>query len=500
MKRKIISLLLAVTLTASFTGCGKEEAQDSSSNVKEETEEVDSQNNQAENNNVESDTIKNESSEENSGEASDETEGSQTSEEDNQESNPIEEPDSMDIDEEQIINERMEQWFDDLDWDVTEEEKETLYQEFCAERIPFEWGKGLYTLNRSGYYYDFEEKQAYLHFSEELQHEDEPRPEYLATSGLTGDNHIFVGGINENELYYMEYDATIHFIAKIDEGIRRIKAQKDYCFLKTTSGAIYRVHYLSGRVDYVTTLYPDASFYVYDSQSILYFDEEDLDVAFTGDENKSGEVNSSVIKCYDMEAAKCVEPPEELDVIRVIDGYDANDLLEKKELFEKFCINRQRYIPDDAQVRIFEYEIDENGNLMKWHKSEGREKAKIIEEGTYSLFTWNEYIYYMEGGTVKFRIDGIPADALVQLSGYGENIQIYGNAEYLFLVIDGVVDFYHIPSEKGESNVADIGIDSTNFRIYDNRSFLWDDVNGNTHYYDMDLDSEQPVPEDAVGM
>lgn len=39
MKRKIISLLLAITLTASFIGCGKEEVQDSSSNMAEENKE-----------------------------------------------------------------------------------------------------------------------------------------------------------------------------------------------------------------------------------------------------------------------------------------------------------------------------------------------------------------------------------------------------------------------------------------------------------------------------
>ena len=478
MKRKFISLLLAVTLTASFTGCGKEEVQDSSSNVKEETEKVDSQNNQTENDVVESDIIMNESFEGNNGE-----------------SNPMEETDSTDIDEEQIINERMEQWFDDLDWDATEEEKEALYQEFCAERIPSVDYTGYLKLNRSIYYWDG--SQDYLWLSEELEYNLIPIPEYAYIYGFE-DSYVLVCGTLENELYYMEYDGTLHFIKEFDEAIDWVRAQKEYCFLITESGVVYRVHYVSGRVDFVTTLYPGAGFDIYDSQGILYYDKPVEDDIYTEEDGKTGwgpyEGNY-----FDMATGQCEEPPA--DALRVVEPFEySEDTLKREAIYEEFCSNRVRYVPDNEKARFFEYEIDENGNLIKWHKVEGRESAKAIESETYSLMIWNEYIYYMEGGTVKFRIDGIPADALVQLGGYGESIQIYGNDEYLFLVIDGVVDFYHIPSEKGESNVADIGIDSTNFRIYDNRSFLWNDVNGNTHYYDMDLDSEQPVPEDAVGM
>ena len=206
MKRKFISLLLAITLTASVMGCGKEDAKDSSSNVKEETDKVDSQNNQAENSDAENDIVVNESPKE-----------------------------SIVAEEEQIIKERTKQWFDDLDWDATEEEKEALYQEFCAERIPYKWTRERYEFDRADYI--FGGTESYRLVPEGLNRQREFVQEYYNWS-VTGDSFIYSAGENGDQLYYMEYDGTIHFIAEFDEKIGQINAQKEYCFLITENGEI----------------------------------------------------------------------------------------------------------------------------------------------------------------------------------------------------------------------------------------------------------------------
>lgn len=469
MKRKFISLLLAVTLTASFTGCGKEDAKDSSSNVKEETEKVDSQNNQAENSDAENDIVVNESPKE-----------------------------SIVAEEEQIIKERTKQWFDDLDWDATEEEKEALYQEFCAERIPYKWTRERYEFDRADYI--FGGTESYRLVPEGLNRQREFVQEYYNWS-VTGDSFIYSAGENGDQLYYMEYDGTIHFIAEFDEKIGQISAQKEYCFLITENGEMFRVHYLLGQVDYVTTITPGTTYYIYDSKSIFYFVEsiDEVKVRYEGNMDGGLLEGYGYANYFNMETGQWEEPPAPGNLLKAVSiNAGSRDFVSSEALYEEFCKNRVKFVPDDENARIYNYEITKEGHLVRWHKSEDRADAEVIDYYADGLYMWNEYIYYMGIADPQFRIDGVFGNASMMVSAYGDKVQLFGNNEYIFFVIDGMVKLYHIPSEKGQADIIDIGTDSTHFTIYDNRSFLWKDSEGNTHYYDMDASSELPVPADAI--
>ncbi|MBQ8327880.1 MAG: hypothetical protein IJX86_12525 [Lachnospiraceae bacterium] len=401
--------------------------------------------------------------------------------------------------EERIINERTKQWFDDLNWDVSEDEKELLYQEFCEKRIPYEWTREFHEFDRADYY-SIEDK-GYICVSDEGSIRKEITPVFYNYS-VTGDSFIYSGGENGNQLFYMEYDETVHYITEFDEKIGQISAQKDYCFLITESGKVYRVHYLSGHVDYVTTLISGTTYYVYDSKSILYFVEsrDEVKVEHQGDIYGGHLEGYGYANYFDMETGQWEESPLSGEVYRVVQiNFDVGRFDLSQSLYEEFCSTRKKFIPDDGSTRFYNYEITEDGNLIRWHNSEERADAEVLDYSTYGLFLWNEYVYYMKGvAQAKFRIDGIEGDSEIMVCLDGENIQIYGNDEYLFFIIDGMVKLYHVPSGNGEEDIVDIGIDSTNFTIYDNRSFLWKDSEGNTHYYDMDASSELPIPEDAI--
>ena len=166
---------------------------------------------------------------------------------------------------------------------------------------------------------------------------------------------------------------------------------------------------------------------------------------------------------------------------------------------------------DKYDIPIF---IDENRDLIYWKESEGKENASIIEHDVVAFYQWNEYVFYMvyrtehKNDTKLYiywwtNIGGVPAKKwfvgaggfVTQLSYY----EIVGNDEYIFILGDNVVSNYWIEGYlKGNGVELEEGIH--NLRVVDYMSFLYDDANGNTHYYDMETDSEQPIPEDAMNM
>ena len=147
------------------------------------------------------------------------------------------------------------------------------------------------------------------------------------------------------------------------------------------------------------------------------------------------------------------------------------------------------------------YELDEEGNLLCWDKNEDKSTAKIIDKNVQCMCMWNEYVYYYADDGFIRRVNGVSAKQWIEYMQEYNTLEVVANDTYVFtLNKSGNVSFGHIDFPYHGNYIENLPEGIHNLRAYDNRSFLYDDLDGTTHYYDMDLDSEQPIPEDAVGM
>ena len=490
MKRKLISLLLAITLTASVIGCGKEEVEGSNPNVNADLEDMDSKNivsesidpkdtevsdNQEQDNNEENNISENVTTGENNQPSNGESEGSGQADYE--------------------ANQLMREWFEDLNWDMTEEEKQESYDAFCAERVSYSEDYYDMTPCRCEWYLDSDVSKPYrcmaddleqkrIYVEDEVYNFDRKYPYWV-------DRDTAFAVINEREIVAYEYDGTKHLLHVADEPVVFLTSDKEYSFFQTKSRKVYRLHHESGRVDYVVEL-SDDDYELdspYDSKSILVYCRKE---------------ESLGLKYYDMETGWGELPYDQQEEGRV------ELYFEKIEEYEKLRVP----FVEGSKEQEYIYEIDENRDLIYWKESEGKENASIIEHDVVAFYQWNEYVFYMvyrtehKNDTKLYiywwtNIGGVPAKKwfvgaggfVTQLSYY----EIVGNDEYIFILGDNVVSNYWIEGYlKGNGVELEEGIH--NLRVVDYMSFYYDDADGKTHYYDIETDSEQPVPEEAVGM
>lgn len=370
-------------------------------------------------------------------------------------------------------------------WNLTEEEKKLSYEGFKEQRIEYNPGlTSLYVLNRCNWFSTGERIMA-----DDPDDIRIPLEDHITNYAIR--NEIFVGVTDDKEMALYEYNGTKHLLCYLDEKVTKILLMDECAFYQTETGKVYRIHFLSQTVDYVTDLQEKKLKNIYDTKSFLY-----QDGPYYADEG---------ICYYDMEAGKQLPLPEDYE--RTFEDYLSNSELEM--LFrqrEEFKQTRKRYVASEGKGQVNGYAVDEEGNLKTWILTEGEETATIIDRNISGLFQWNEYVYFYDKDILSYRINGYPASAyILGREATAQPIEIIGNDEYILVYerfgisLEEKINLVllYVPSLELSMGVnLEEGIH--NIYPYDNMSFLYDDADGNTHYYDFELEKELPVPDDYL--
>lgn len=476
-----------IILTASFTGCGKDEVQDSSLNVKEDTELINNQS--GENNSVEN-MVEPEPSEDDSvnGEQNEVNNQQKTEQNDTQEENSVsnaKEEESTDSDKEKytIIEGSV--------WDLTEEEKLAAYEDFCEMRTSHHRNDREKQLRKCEWYWST--SGWYRIMADDPDNIPIYVGENVSLDIYSCYADILVSVVNETDLVLFDAEGNEVLLYSSDEPIREVETMENCTFFGTESANIYRVHHLSQRVDFVANIGIDWIARPYDSMSILCHDP-------TLPGREEGYEPEEVYRYYDIEKGLIKAIPDDYSKLYAsppsLEELDAID-----DLYAEFEKNRVKFIPDEGKNQPYMYELDEEGNLLCWDKNEDKSTAKIIDKNVQCMCMWNEYVYYYADDGFIRRVNGVSAKQWIEYMQEYNTLEVVANDTYVFtLNKSGNVSFGHIDFPYHGNYIENLPEGIHNLRAYDNRSFLYDDLDGTTHYYDMDLDSEQPIPEDAVGM
>lgn len=476
-----------IILTASVIGCGKEEAQDSSSNVKEETEDTESINNQSGENNSVENIVKVELSEEDSKQNVSEIEN-ESEQKDTQGENSV-----SNVGEDESANSGKEKYtiLEGSVWDLTEEEKQASYEAFCEKRTSHQRNDREKQLRKCEWYWST--SGWYRVVADDPDNIPIYVGENVSLDIYSCYADILVSVVNETDLVLFDAEGNEVLLYSSDEPIREVETMENCTFFGTESADIYRVHHLSQRVDFVANIGIDWIARPYDSMSILCYDP-------TLPGREEGYEPEEVYRYYDIEKGLIKDIPDDYSKLYAsppsLEELDATDAL-----YAEFEANRTRFIPDEGKNQPYMYELDEEGNLLCWDKNEDKSTAKIIDKNVQCMCMWNEYVYYYADDGFIRRVNGVSAKQWIEYNHDYDTLEIVANDEYIFTIHKGgrvarwVLEFGY-PKQKNV--LLSDGIH--NLRVVDNMSFLYDDLDGNTRYYDMETNSEQPVPEDAVGM
>lgn len=382
---------------------------------------------------------------------------------------------------------------EDSIWNMTEEEKQASYEEFCKERHLFLENKPKNTLRRciwSAKWNSNTDADVFRVMVDDPEKREIYLEETISDYANTGDTILAV--IEGKRIVMYEYDGTRHDICLSDELITDIRSMTEYSIFQTESGKVYRVHHFSGIIDLLADLGQENKLsFPYDSESFTFHASEES-------EFRSLSPYATGLLFFDVETGISAELPEEMekanDALR-----DNNDIIKENELRNNFDAGYFRFVPSTRTDLNYVYELDEEGNLSYWDKKIGKSSAVVTDRDVDAMYIWNEYVYYIQDFNAYCRINGEEGRMLVDwLPAYLPGpFEIVGNDEYIYYVCNTEVYRYHIELDYG-LHFCSLEEGAHNIRIYDNMSFLWDDAEGNAHYYSHRTRSELPIPEDWV--